>query len=224
MVERWDGDPRKIFAGVSDYDEAIGRIQNDNRGGGFKGFQHKMTSMIIYYLLDDKLIGDFDNFPIPIDMHVMRVSIANEMIKFHGVDEGVNLFRPETTAALRDLYTDYAERHGVSPIDVCDAVWLYSEALCGYQPGNITLEPNGRDARDGRSTLLVPLEHAPLDDAQRKAYERTCGRCAIRSTCKWNIPGKVYYVAGELVRRGRRQDYPEIQPKLFYTTFSFYSK
>ena len=214
MTERYDGDPRNIFKDVRDYDEALDLIRNDGKGGGFKGFQHKMTSMIIYYLQDDKLIDELREFPIPVDIHVMRVSIANEMITFPTADADQDLFKPETTAVLRDLYVDYARRHGVSPIDLCNAVWLYSEALCGYQPGNITLEPQGRNRRNGRKTELVPLEYRPLDDAQREAYARTCGRCALRDTCVWNIPGKPYYVHGELRRRGPRQDYP-LPPTLF---------
>lgn len=214
MVDLYDGDPRNIFDGVEDYDEALLRIQNDHKGGGFKGFQHKMTSMIIYYLIDDKLIDNIDNFPIPVDLHVMRMSVANEMIKFPGAELDENLFQPETTLTLRDLFVDYANRHAVSPIKICNAVWLYSEALCGYQPGNITLEPRGRDARNGRKTELVPLEYDPLDDAQRKAFARTCGRCALNAVCKWNVPGKPYYVSGELIRRGERQGYPG-DPTLF---------
>lgn len=214
MTERYDGDPRNIFKNVRDYDEALRLTRNDGKGGGFKGFQHKMTSMIIYYLQDDGLIDEIKEFPIPIDLHVMRVSVANEMITFPGADLDQDLFKPETTAVLRDIYVDYARRHGVSPIDLCNAVWLYSEALCGYQPGNITLEPRGRNSRNGRNTELVPLEYKPLDDAQREAYARTCGRCALRDTCAWNIPGKPYYVQGELKRRGRRQDY-DLHPTLF---------
>ena len=214
MVEQYNGDPRTIFDGITHYDEALERIRNDHKGNGFMGFQHKMTSMIIYYLIDDNLIDGFDDFPIPIDLHVMRMSIANEMITFPDASEDQKLFAPETTEALRQLYTDYAHTHKVSPIALSNAVWLYSEALCGYQPGNITLEPDGRGKRNGRQTNLVPLEYNPLDDAQRKAYERTCGRCALRGTCAWNIPGKPYYVLGELRRRGKRPDYP-IDPTLF---------
>ena len=218
MTERYDGDPRKIFDNVTDYDEALTHIQNDGKSGGFKGFQHKMTSMIIYYLLDDKLIHGFDHFPIPVDLHVMRMSIAHEMVTFPNADESQDLFQPEVTTALRELYVDYARRHDVSAIDLCNAVWLYSEALCGYQPGNITLEPDGRSARNGRQTNLVPLEFDPTDENQRKAYERTCGSCAIRSTCVWDIPGKPYYVTGKMRRRGKRQEYP-LEPTLFDGTY-----
>lgn len=63
MMERYDGDPRNIFKDVQDYDEALDLIRNDGKGGGFKGFQHKMTSMIIYYLQDDKLIDELPGVP-----------------------------------------------------------------------------------------------------------------------------------------------------------------
>lgn len=207
LQEHFDGDPRNIFNSVSDYNQSLALVQNDHKGNGFLGFQKKMTSMIIYYLMDEGLIEQF-NFPIPVDLHVMRVSIANEMIDFGDAPYGTNLFTTETTDMLRQLYFDYAEERGVGPLRLCDAVWMLSEALCGKSPGNVTLEPLGRKTRQGRSTHLVPQDVRPHDPGQRKAYSESCAICPIEQTCEYNIPGKPYYVGGNLIVRGRRFRFP----------------
>lgn len=214
LMERCDGDPRAIFDSIGTYDEALSKIKNDHKGNGYLGFQEKMTSMIIYFLMDEKLIEAF-NFPIPIDLHVMRISIANELITFPGVPHGTNLYRPETLATLRTIYEDYSKAHDVDALRLCDAVWLFSEAMCSNQPGNITLEPEGRHNRNGRSTVLIPLEVDPYSETQRDAFKRTCGRCVLRDVCKWNIPGKPYYVQGHLGIRGPRKEFEPLQGELF---------
>lgn len=207
LYEQYDGDPRNIFADVSTYEESQEKVQNDGKGGGFLGFQEKMTSMIIYYLMDEELIAPF-NFPIPVDLHVMRVSIANEMITFGDAPYGTNLFREETLRALRTLYLNYAADRDISPLRLCDAVWMLSESLCGRHPGNTTLKPEGRKARKGRATRLIP---GPVDihnPTQQKAYHDSCGICPIQETCQYNLPGTHYYVGGNLIIRGRRVRFP----------------
>ncbi len=206
LDDKWSGNPINIYHDVSDYEAAVERIKN-TRGKGFIGFQEKMVSMITYYLMDESLIDEFQ-FPLPVDLHVMRITIANELLKFDGYQEDENLLSSETLAVVRQLYFDYAVRNNVSTLRLCDAVWLLSEALCGKQPGNITLEPNGRENRRGRTTLLLPLPIKPSSQAQREQYHKSCGSCPIESSCAWNIPGKNYYVSGEVVRRGRRMKLP----------------
>lgn len=207
LVERYDGDPRLIFDGVTNYDDSLAAIKNNGRGQGFVGFQEKMTSMIVYYLMDDGLIEPF-KFPIPIDLHVMRVSIANQMITFPEVPYGTNLFGDETLATLRGLYYDYAVERNVDPLRLCDAVWMLSESSCGRHPGNTTLEPLGRHNRNGRKTYLVPGVVDPTSPAQQAAYASACGLCPVESTCEFNIPGTHYYVGGSIIIRGKRLRFP----------------
>lgn len=163
-----------------------------------------MTSMIIYYLMDEGLIDPFV-LPIPIDLHVMRVSIANELIKFPNAPYGTNLFTDVTLETLRRLYFDYAVEHGVNPLRLCDAVWMLSESSCGKHPGNRTIEPLGRDKRQGRSTYLLPGKVDENDPAQQAAYAKTCAVCPLENTCRYNIPGTHYYVGGSIIIRGERQ-------------------
>ncbi len=207
LLERYDGDPRNIFTDIGTYEECQERIQNTGKGRGFLGFQEKMTSMIIYYLMDDELIEPF-NFPIPVDLHVMRISIANEFLTFPGAPKGTNLFTKETLAALRKLYFDFAADNNVNPLRLCDAVWMLSESSCGRHPGNSTLEPLGRDNRNGRSSYLIPAPVDMSNPTQQAAYASACGVCPIEKTCKHNIPGTQYYVGGNIIIRGRRLRFP----------------
>lgn len=221
LAFEYDGDPRKIFDDLDQeapYDDLVGRVKNDNKGGGFVGFREKMTSMIAYYLMNEGLVDHF-NFPIPVDLHVMRVSIANEMVTFPDIEYPANVYGEKLLETLRGIYFDYAERKGVDPLELCNAVWLLSEALCGRAPGNRVGEPNGRDNRDGRATKIVPEDVNPEDPAMHRRYNKTCGRCPIESTCELNVHGgAMYYAAGRVAIRGSRM---RLNPPLFPEEFLF---
>ena len=94
---------------------------------------------------------------------------------------------------------DYSVTHGVSQLDVCDAVWSLSSAICGSQPGNIMLEPNKSEGRQGRSTLIYPLEIDVNDPNQQRMYERSCALCPLEDSCELNFPSKRYYVQGKMI-------------------------
>lgn len=204
MQERYQGDPRKIFDGSPEYPELCRLIQNDGKGGGFKGFQKKMVSMYAYYLMDSRLV-DYYNFPLPVDMHVLRVSAATDIITFENVPPNGNIYTEETLDTLRHMYHDYSVRHGVSQLDVCNAVWSLSSAICGIQPGNVMLEPNRHEGRNGRSTHIVPLDVDFSKPSHRRMYDKSCSRCPLDDEghggplCHRNMPSKLYYVHGVAV-------------------------
>jgi hypothetical protein len=209
MKARYDGDPRKIFAGVSDYEEALRRVCNDGKGGGFKGFQEKMTSMLLYYLIEADMAEHFI-FPVPVDVHVMRVSIATGMIRFPGVPNYTDIYKPETTAALREMYYRYALEQNVDPLDLSTFVWQLSRTLCSNYPGNITREPYGRDKREGTKTVFAPTVINTSDRAQVLAYNRSCRRCPISKYCTLTLPSKPYTVRSKLAVTGERTEFPPL--------------
>lgn len=211
LHELYGGDPRKIFENTTDYEVLLSRIQN-KAGGGFKGFQEKMTSMLTYFLMSDELIEYFD-FPLPVDFHVLRVSAANGIITFENKPSDGDIYHPKTLAMLRAMYHDYSVTHGTSQLDVCDAIWSLSSALCGEQPGNRMIEPNKAEGRKGRSTEIYPLPINVNDPEQQRRYERTCALCPIEETCELNFPSKRYYIQGKMIP-SRRIKFPS-DPKLF---------
>ncbi len=216
MQNRWGGNPINIYDEVETYDDAVARIANkkgkksrpNQEHEGFIGFQEKMVSMITYYLMQQNMIEYFD-FPLPVDLHVLRVTLANEMITFDGYEDGENLLSEELLIAMRTLYYNYAIANNISTIELCDAVWLLSESLCGIQPGNITLEPNGRKNRTGRSTVLIPKPIDLNNETQRKDFARSCGNCPVSDSCTRNFPSKPYYVGGVFYSRGERVEFPK---------------
>ncbi|MGY4893269.1 MAG: hypothetical protein ACO1N2_01080 [Candidatus Saccharimonadota bacterium] len=221
MILQYDGDPRNIFKDLgtdAPYETLVSRVKNDNKGGGFMGFREKMTSMIAYYMMDQDLVETF-NFPIPIDLHVMRVSVANGLVTFPDIEYPANVHSEALLETLRGVYFDYAERHGVDALELCNAVWLLSESLCGQAPGNRVFEPNGRDNREGRLTTIIPEVVNIEDPAQVRRYDNSCRRCPVEETCDLNVHGgAMYYAAGRLAVRGARLRFPDttLFPESFF--------
>jgi hypothetical protein len=209
MVRLWSGDPRKIFAGVSDYEEACARVKNDKKGGGFWGFQEKMVSMLLYFLMDEGLI-EFFNFPLPVDFHVLRVAVSNEIVQFEGGTPAmVNLLSNELLEALRQGFEEFAAAHQISPLRMADAIWLLSQTLCRRNPGNQV----NQGSYQARSTKLTPYQPT-WTTLQQQAFEATCGRCPLNDTCVSNIGSAYYYRRGHLVVMRQRLKPPAWQPQL----------
>lgn len=195
MMERYDGDPRKIFDDFGTYNELVSRTANDKKGSGFVGFQKKMTSMLGYYYMALGLIP-YQNIPLPVDFHVMRMALSQELITFEDIPDGTVPFE-KTTDMLRAITFDYADRHDVSQLDLCDVLWLYSREACVHSPTN-SQEIIGK--RQGRRTTWAPI----LDDAahattrQTSDYEQSCGICRLKGSCRHNVPSGPYYVSGTI--------------------------
>ncbi len=208
LVEWHDGDVRNIFAGVSTYEEACLRICNRSRRKpksdkythrqGFCGFQEKMVSMLIYYLVEAGLIEAFP-FSVPIDFHALRVSVATEMVVFRGVGRDRDVFSEELRAALRRTFLEYAVEHEVNPIELTDALWLLSSTICSRHPGNITYS----GAYSARSTEL--RSHKPTwSDVELRAHQASCGQCPVQPWCDWDVPNAQYTRKGQLLLLRRR--------------------
>ncbi len=194
---KWNGDPRTLLANLSTYEEACERIQN-KRHKGFRGFQEKMVSMLIYFFMDAGLVDCF-HFPIPVDFHVLRMIFAHEIIITQEDDaNGKGFYTEPVLALVRELFRSYCIDHCANPLRLCDAVWMYSRLMCAKHPGN----QSDVGGRHGRKTLLWPVTR--WTPAQTRAFERTCGVCTIRETCRWCIPSAEYYIRGRIVPRERR--------------------
>lgn len=211
LHEHYDGDPSKVFLGVTSYPDICERVCNPRgrrkrmtprRDIGFLGFQEKMASMLTYFILDANLIEPL-LFPLPVDFHVLRMVVAHEIITIE--DGNGDFFNQEVLAAVRKLSLWYSEHHGADPLDLSTILWCFSRAMCSRYPGNMTLYIG---PRRGRATKLIPK---PLtwNDGQRRAYAQFCGQCPTEAMCKYRIPAAHYYVQGKLLVRGEREKPPE---------------
>lgn len=190
LVGHYDGDPRNIFENVKSYEDCVELIKNEN-GNGFLGFREKMTSMILYFLTDEKLIPD-SVFPVPVDFHAIRVALATEMIMV----EPKNFYRHngQLEDAIRKLFMDYHVARDISSLDLTNAVWLLSSNLCNQTVGNFT---NKTIDEQGVSFSHKEIERNNLNHSEN--WDRTCGRCALNSFCRFYIPSGPYYAKGAIM-------------------------
>lgn len=197
MVARYDGNPFNIFENVATYDELVERVRNDHKGNGFKGFQKKMVSMLEYFLMATDLIP-YRNHPLPVDFHVIRLSVSNELVTFENLPHSGQIPFEQTTDFLREVFYDFADHHNISQLDLCDVVWLFSRELCSRSPSN-TMRKIGEYA--GRGTelqkALTSVDAATL--SQREQYAQSCGKCPIRLTCAHDVPAATYYTHGVVI-------------------------
>ena len=185
LVDRYDGDPRNIFSESSSYKECRDKICNDKKGGGFLGFQKKMTSMLFYFFTDEELIEKL-NFPPPIDFHNLRVAFATEIlttnqVSFHKRDEIENMIGKVTLDYINDTETD--------PIELTNAIWGLSSNFCNQNPGNTSY-------KDENGKRVIRKEPEMATKSQSKAFFRSCGACAMRAYCTHCVPSGPYYTSG----------------------------
>ena len=213
ITEAFGGDVRQCYDQTEDYEEVCRRVKNRTgaaRGPskGLKGFDFKMVSMLLYYLADadsidrpgEKLMPYFD-FPLPVDMHVARLSAGTGCVKLHGYDEGENIMSSELTTILRDMYYDYGVTHGIGQLSIADAVWLMGSWYCSYSPETFSVVKK----LDKRKSLIAPYEPRYNHSRDASAWHATCGSCPIAAQCTHVAPGKVAQILGQIILRPRRQ-------------------
>lgn len=212
LVRNWDGRPLNLLKGLRSWTEALRRFRNKRtkrdlreagaRGEGFMGFQPKMVSMLVYFCDWEGWLEKRFLYPSPADFHNFRF----------GLNQGAITLAPwpgeiRTSEALsapwRAAVLAYLRSRKADPIEVADALWLFSLVLCGNSPVTQTSTSAG--------TGFFEADDLPrLVDAQtfrtprmRLALERTCLRCPVRTRCTLGIPSQPYYRKGILVLRPR---------------------
>ncbi|GMU74196.1 MAG: hypothetical protein AMXMBFR44_3940 [Candidatus Campbellbacteria bacterium] len=208
LYEHWSGDVRKLLRGARSYEDICARIIRTKKGAdgphGFFGFREKMTSMLIYFLVDSDLFDPVD-FPLPIDFHLMRVFVANEIIvPDEGVTDGSSIGNFALQRKARQLTLEYCVKHGVNPLRLCDALWHLSREGCARNLGNKSSKGRYTSRTTPIDPYVVTWNHRDI-----KAFDSGCGRCPIRGWCQWNIPEAVYYNRGRITVRGSRPEPPE---------------
>jgi hypothetical protein len=188
LMQYWSGDPHNLIKGLRTYDEALRRIRNKLRkreqreagydGLGFRGFQPKMVSMLLYFYDWEGWLKPRFLYPTPADFHNFRLGLNQGGIVVEFEEGDAQLRSSEKISGpWRAVVMEYLRARKADPVEVADAIWLFSLVLCGSSPLNQERE--------------VP--HHWL--------EKTCFRCPIRTGCRFSIPAGPYYKKGLLVLR-----------------------
>ena len=185
MLEKYDGDPRNIFKGTTCYEDCVGRIKK-NGEIGFNGFREKMTSMILYYYMNEGLIPEI-SFPVPVDFHALRVALATEMITVE--PNSFYTYNHVVEDSLRLLFKSYLEKRDVCSLDLTNSIWLLSSNLCNKSLGNYP--PSSKGGSDFRGLSTEKLR-------QSKSWQQSCGKCVVERCCRYYISSEPYYTKGAI--------------------------
>ncbi|MEN9852633.1 MAG: hypothetical protein RI996_576 [Candidatus Parcubacteria bacterium] len=211
LAQLYAGDPRKIYEGVTTFEEIEARCRyNPKTKSGFMGFQKKMTSMVTYFLRDLRLIG-LKDFPPPVDFHLMRIMVLTGVVKLSPNDP--RTFRYETSSVLGyEAVTQYLSDTGCCPIELGDCLWLLSGNLCNRSPKNREMKSFGTfdvDLIDSAATSkkkrlaaqpgLFEPDALPLHVGnETRNMRETCHKCPAFLFCKGGMPAVEYYAYGKL--------------------------
>ncbi len=190
LARHWEGDPRKLFADRPKFKVMAKRIigktagkngefKNEDKPYGFMFFRQKMTSMIAYFLMDAKLIPMFYT-PVPVDFHVLRLLTTTEILGVRKMDTeervGVDFYKTASPPHLARRITEwYCRKYQISPLALCDALWLLSRSLCRKNPGNTSnvFDPKRKEKKlkeEPNATFAFP-EDADEDEEEEKNIE-----------------------------------------------------
>jgi len=218
LVRTWGGNVLPLVQEISSYEEAVLLLANRKhrdaeRGSndyheGFVGFQHKMVSMFVYFMDWIGLLMRPFLYPSPADFHHYRFFIATEALVVEMPKKTPIRYDRRISKVIRAFLVSYLEKGTATPIEVADALWLYSLRMCGNSPATSTYEDIYQHLG-----LFPDLTHATYGDPARitrlSGYQKTCGICPIRRDCKHSIPARPYYRKGQIVlfpRPGRNDD------------------
>jgi hypothetical protein len=210
LVDHFDGDARNIISDTDSYEEIarrmVNRVSREQRtsgstesGDGFEGFQKKMVSMFLYYMIDAGIKEYFD-FPMPVDIHVARFAMGCDLVDFEGFAPGSNHMTPQLLDVLRDMLYDYSLSTGTSQIDICNAIWLLGASACSRSPETqaTKIKVDGRRSELG---WYAPDYSPGSSDLQR--FIETCGACAVSDHCRRVARGKENQLLGTMTPRER---------------------
>jgi hypothetical protein len=176
LAKFWKGDPRELMKDKPRFKVLARRIIgetgedgafiNEDNPNGFRFFREKMAAMIAYFLMDAGLVPMFQA-PVPVDFHVLRLVVANRIIRVRGKNAvesvGIDFMKAKVQALAREVTEWYCKKHRISPVALCEALWLLSRNLCRFNPGN-----SGYVADDKRRSTLkvarVPVDDHPMFD------------------------------------------------------------
>lgn len=232
LSDKWRGDPRMIFKGVTTFHEAARRVANKDGKRrtmatdlfeyewGFLGFQGKMVSMLAYFLAEAKLIRAIRDIPPAVDFHLLRVMFANRILVVEHMESRTDIRYDTAYPRGVEVVVRYLQKSNVSPVTLGDALWCLSQSACSLAPGNRCVgRRKGQERKvigpDGRKVVPEFLTLDVHNSTHLAMYEHTCARCPAERTCEINVQSGAYYEAGWF-RFRKRQKLPK-RPALFDT-------
>ena len=216
LTRNWNASTKKLFAGIRSFNEGVRRIKNkltkrdlmkanetDGRGEGFQGFQEKMVSMLIYFMDWEGLLKHNFLYPTPADFHNFRLGFGLGIMKLKPFQESVRV-SDRISKPWRNLTMRYlrARRETVTPVELADAIWLFSLAICSESPLTTYHEKEKTFSNEYGmfDEELLPQTTAPphMDPKLKGRIARTCLSCPVISRCRFAVPAYPYYQNGLL--------------------------
>jgi len=213
LMRNWKGNPLNLIKKLDNYEEALRRIKNKLTkkeiaaagpdGEGFRGFQPKMVSMILYFYDWEKLLKKRFHYPAPADFHNFRLGLAIRAMEVD-LKEGETIRAVEKISApWRDAVMAYLKEHDADPIEVADAIWLFSLVMCGNSSAPTTSKQPLDLELFSHASVEIVSSHDQRQQwsmaKNRKKLEQTCYICPLAAHCDFAVPSKPYYTKGMLV-------------------------
>ena len=212
LVKNWGGNPLNLLVGLRSYTEAERRIRNKRTkrdvraagtgGEGFYGFQRKMVSMLLYFYDWEGWLEKRFLYPSPADFHNFRLGLSQGAIVVSPA-QSVLRTSEKLSAPWRAAVMAYLRLRRADPVEVADALWLFSLVMCGNSPLTVTKVGNGAGLFAQEDLPHVVDDQTFKAPRFRAALERTCLRCPFVERCTLAIPSQPYYRKGLLVLRPR---------------------
>ncbi len=205
IYDYWDSDPRKLFDCLNEIDrqspEAFELVckniirsskRKNKERRGFYGFRHKMVSMLSYFLEDAKIILPY-LFPSPVDFHVLRINIMQNILNTNGLDKKgipVGKFLP----SARELTSEYSIKRNIKPVFLADSLWIYSRDMCSnnLNAARFKIKEKGK----GRKTEILIANKIKWTAKKISKYYEFCGGCPLKENCLKFMSSKGYYASG----------------------------
>ena len=139
---------------------------NEGDPNGFMFFRHKMAAMIAYFLMDAGLVPMFYT-PVPVDIHVLRVLVSNQVIRVRGKSTrktiGTDFMKTPAQRLARKVTEWYCRKYNISPVALGDTLWLLSRTLCRLNPGNSGYVVDDKRHADLKMVRKSHDDHPMLD-------------------------------------------------------------
>ncbi len=159
-----------------------------------------MVSMLLYFYDWEGWLEVPFLYPAPADFHNFRIGLNQGIITVTKTN-GKPLRATETLSKpWRDGVMEYLRVRGATPVEVADAIWLFSLVMCGNSPQNATMqvETNGSGMFDPNALTHDLTNQFFRNRRFRKAMLNTCLRCPLSERCTLTVRARPYYTKGLL--------------------------